>query len=308
LFWEDKRVLVTGADGFAGAHLCEELLKEGAEVRAFIRSGAIKNLESLEGIEIARGDVLDAQSLKNAMKQIDIVFHAAALTLIPETRAMMTNTFSINAGGTLNVLLAAKERAVKRVVYVSTCHVYGKQENFPITEESRPNPIDIYSSSKLAAEHLCTSFVKMFGLDVLISRAFNHFGPRQRQEFLIPEVITKLLREDELTLGNPKPTRDYSYVKDVVRGYLLLAQHGQPDEVYHFCTGVERSVKEILETIIRVGGFSSEPKWNPAHRKVDIPRSYGDFSKAKRELGWEPKVSFEEGIRKTIEWYKDKLA
>jgi len=308
LFWKGKKILVTGADGYTGYHLCETLLRRGAHVRALVRTGALKNLCQLKNhIEIITGDLLDYPSLLAATRDIDVIFHMAAITLIPETRAMVVGTFNVNAGGTLNVLMAALENRVKKIVYTSTCHVYGKQEKLPITEEHTPVPIDIYSASKLAGEHLCTSFVEMFGVDVSISRAFNHFGPCQRDEFLIPTVITKLLRNEKLELGNPKPTRDYSYVTDIVEGYLLVAQYGKCREVYNLCSGVERTVESVVENIIRIGGFKADLEWSPTARRVDIPRSYGDYSKAQKELGWTPKTTFEEGVLNTIAWYRTHL-
>lgn len=306
-FWKNKRVLVTGANGFAGFHLCEALLKRGAKIAAFVRPGRLENIAGLKGVKIVRGDVLDYQSLLNATKHVDVAFHLAALTLIPETRAVIANTFSVNSMGTLNFLMAIKENKVKKGVYVSTCHVYGKPEKLPITEENIPRPIDIYSASKLTGEHLCTSFIEMFGVDVSISRAFNHFGSRQRGEFLIPSVMTKLLRHEKLTLGNPNPTRDFSYVTDIVEGYLLLAEHGETGQIYQFCSGIERSVKSIVDDIIEIGGLNAEAKWNPTRRRVDIMRSFGSYSKAKKELGWQPKVPFEEGINKTIAWYASQI-
>lgn len=308
-FWRNKTVLVTGADGFAGSHLCERLIELKANVRALVKPGVIKNIGHLSNkVTIVRGDVLDYQSLLNALKHVDVVFHLAAITLIPETRAVVTKTFEVNTLGTLNVMLASKEMEVKKVVYVSTCHVYGPQENLPITEKHIPKPIDIYSASKLCAEYICTSFAEMYKMDISISRAFNHYGPRQREEFLIPTIIMSLLRERMLNLGNPQPTRDFSYVSDIVEGYILLAERGRAGEVYQFCSGIERSVREIVEKIIEVGRFEPiEIRWNPQARKVDIPRSYGTYEKAKRELGWKPKVSFEEGISKTINWYRSKI-
>lgn len=308
MFWKDKKVLVTGADGYTGYHLCKRLVEKGAKVRGLVKTGVLKNLGELTNVvEIVKGDVLDYPSLVRSTRDIEVVFHGAAITLIPETRAMVSGTFNVNAVGTLNVLLASKENCVGKVVYISTCHVYGKQNNFPITEENIPMPIDIYSASKLAGEHICTSFIEMYGLDVSISRAFNHFGPRQREEFLIPTVITKLLRKEKLNLGDPKPTRDFSYVDDIVNGYILLAEFGKPKEIYQFCSGVEKSVKEIVETIVELAGFRSEVEWNPTARRVDISRSYGSYSKANKELGWQPRVSFEEGIVKTIDWFRREL-
>lgn len=309
MFWKEKKVLVTGADGFAGYYLCEALANRQAKVRAFVKPGGMRNMDGSQdsSVEIVTGDVLDYQSLLNASKNVDVLYHLAAITLIPETRAVVANTFAVNSMGTLNALMAAKENNVSKMVYASTCHIYGKQSKLPISEQNIPKPIDIYSASKLAGEHLCTSFVEMFDLDVSVSRAFNHFGPRQRDEFLIPTIISKLLRGEHLVLGNPDPTRDYSYVTDIAEGYLLLAEYGKPGEMYQFCSGVERSVRSTVEDIIRIGKFKAEIKWNPDSRKVDIPRSVGSYDKAKRKLGWVPRESFEEGIRRTIEWYKRQI-
>jgi len=250
------------------------------------------------------GDVEDYQSLVEAVKDVDVVFHLAAITLIPETRAKTFNTFSTNALGTLNLLMAAKAQNVPKTVYVSTCHVYGKQEKLPIVEDSTPKPIDIYSASKLAGESLALSFAEMHGMDISISRAFNHYGPQQRPDFLIPSILNRLLKGEILTMGNPSPTRDFAYVDDIVKGYALLAEKGRPAEIYHFSSGVERTVKEIVETGIEVSGVKTEVHWNPDARRVDIPRSVGDYSKARKELGWKPTVDFEDGMKRTIAWYR----
>ena len=305
-FWKDKTVLVTGASGFAGSNLCNLLAHLGVRVRAFVRSRD-GFLVGDSGSTPIIGDAQDYQSLLDALEGVDVAFHLASITLIPETRAKVFNTFNTNALGTLNFLMASKAQTVPKMVYVSTCHVYGKQEKFPITEECAPKPIDIYSASKLAGESLALSFAEMYEMDISISRAFNHYGPYQRPEFLIPSIIAKLVNGDELTMGNPKPTRDFAYVDDIVRGYLLLAENGRSSEIYHFCSGVERSVQEIVETIMRVSGSRSEVRWNPGARRVDIPRSVGDYSKATTELGWKPHVNFEDGIKKTVDWYRSAL-
>jgi len=250
------------------------------------------------------GDVQDYHSLLEALKGVDIAFHLASITLIPETRAKIFNTFNTNALGTLNFLMAAKARDVSKIVYVSTCHVYGKQESLPITEACAPKPIDIYSASKLAGESLALSFAEMYGMNISISRAFNHYGPYQRPDFLVPSIILRLLRNEELQMGNPLPTRDFAFVDDIVRGYALLAEKGRSSEIYHFSNGIERSVREIVETVMRISGVATEVQWNPDARRVDIPRSVGDSSKARRELGWRPQVDFENGMEKTIAWYR----
>src|SRR6266571_2945461 len=305
-FWGDKTVLVTGSSGFAGRNLSTFLSRLGARVRCFVRSENDFSV-SEPRTSLVVGDVQDYQSLLDALKGVDIAFHLAAITLIPETRAKTFNTFTTNAIGTLNFLMAAKAQDVSKSVYVSTCHVYGKQEKLPITEDTAPKPIDIYSASKLAGESLALAFAEMHGMDISISRAFNHYGPYQRPDFLVPSIILRLLRGEKLAMGNPTPSRDFSYVEDIVRGYALLAEKGRSSEIYHFSSGEERSVKEIVETIMKISGVKSEIYWNPEARRVDIPRSVGDSSKARKELGWTPRVDFEDGMKKTVAWYRSQL-
>jgi len=305
-FWKDKTVLVTGSSGFAGRNLCNLLSSLGSRVRCFVRSK--NNFSANEpGTTLVVGDVQDYQSMLDALKGADIAFHLAAITLIPETRAKTFNTFTTNAIGTLNFLMAAKAQDVPKLVYVSTCHVYGKQEKLPITEETAAKPIDIYSASKLAGESLALSFAEMYGMNISISRAFNHYGPYQRPDFLVPSIILRLLRGEKLAMGNPSPTRDFSYVDDIVRGYVLLAQKGRSSEIYHFSSGIERTVEEIVETIMKISGVKSELHWNPDARRVDIPRSLGDHSKTTKELDWRPRVDFEDGIKKTVAWYRSQI-
>jgi CDP-glucose 4,6-dehydratase len=302
-FWRNKTVLVTGSTGFAGGHLSQYLHQLGAYVKCFARSDHNVPLKGSHS-KVVVGDVQDYQSLLEALREVDIAFHLAATTLIPETRAKIFGTFSTNSLGTLNFLMAARERKVKKLIYVSTCHVYGKQETVPITEEAPPHPIDIYSASKLAGESLALSFAEMEGMDISISRAFNHYGPGQRSEFLIPSIILRLLKGENLEMGNPNPTRDFTYVDDIVRGYVLLGERGKSSEIYHFSSGQERSVQQIVNTIVKMSSKNPVIRWNPDARRVDISRSLGDSSKARKAFGWDPKVSFEEGVKTTIDWYR----
>src|SRR6266702_2085181 len=256
-FWRDKTVLVTGSSGFAGRNLCTLLSQLGAKVRCFVRS---KNDFSANeaGTSLVLGDVQDYQRMLDSLKGVDVAFHLAAITLIPETSAKTFNTFATNALGTLNFLMAAKAQDVPKLVYVSTCHVYGKQERLPITEEAAPKPIDIYSASKLSGESLALSFAAMHGMDISISRAFNHYGPYQRPDFLVPSIILRLLRGERLAMGNPTPTRDFTYVEDIVRGYILLAEKGRSSEIYQFGSKIERTVQEIVETTMKISGVKTE--------------------------------------------------
>jgi nucleoside-diphosphate-sugar epimerase len=144
----------------------------------------------------------------------------------------------------------------------------------------------------------------MEDMDISISRAFNHYGPRQRPEFLIPSIMLRLLRSQTLEMGNPNPTRDFTYVTDIINGYVLLGERGKSSEIYHFSSGEERSVREIVETIVNISSTNPTIHWNPDARRVDIARSLGDSSKARKALGWNPTVSFEEGIKTTLDWYR----
>jgi nucleoside-diphosphate-sugar epimerase len=278
----------------------------GVQLRYFVRSKNDAPSDTPDD-KICLGDVQDYQSLLEALKEVDIAFHLAATTLIPETRAKTFNTFSTNALGTLNFLMAARAHDVSKIVYISTCHVYGKQDKLPITEEAVPKPIDIYSASKLSGESLSLSFAEMHGMNISISRAFNHYGPHQRPDFLIPSIILRILHAEKLAMGNPTPTRDFAYVEDIVRGYALLAEKGKSSEIYHFGSGIERSVQEIVNIIMKISGVRSEVYWNPDARRVDIPRSVCDYSKATKELGWKPRIDFEDGIKKTVAWYRSQL-
>ncbi len=302
-FWKDRTVLVTGSGGFAGGHLVESLDKLGARVSCFLRQGERAPIHGANVTSLI-GDVEDYGSLVRAFDNVDIGFHLAAITAIPEARANTFKTFATNALGTLNFLMAATERRARKLVYVSTCQVYGKPEHFPTREDELPHPIDIYSASKLAGENLAVSFAEASHLDTSISRAFNHYGPRQRSEFLIPQIMIRLLRRKPLELRNPRSTRDFSYVDDIVRGYILLAEKGRPSHIYHFCSGVERAVEEVVETIARLSEITPEIHQTQDASAVDVTRSVGDYSKARRELGWEPRVSFEEGLVRTLAWYK----
>ncbi len=299
-------MLVTGAGGFAGGHLCERLDRLGANVRCFIRPGEQSPIHGPRARAIV-GDVRDYSTLVEAMNGVDVAFHLAAVTALSEARSNVFDTFAINSLGTLNFLEAARTRKTSRLIYVSTCQVYGKQEKYPIAEDALPHPLGIYSASKLAGEDLAGSFAEMYGMNVIILRPFNHYGPGQRSDFLIPDVILRLLKRRELQLRNPNSTRDFTYVDDVVRGYLLLAEKGESTQTYQLASGVERSVRNIVDTIAKMSGQRSEVKFTPEPSRVDISRSVGDYSKASKLTGWRPEVSFEDGIKRTLAWYQHQL-
>jgi len=301
--------LVTGADGFAGSHLVEVLLENGYNVIGLVRSTPLNNLNDIHDkrFKIMQGDIMDAGSLSKAFWGCDAVYHLAAISGVEESREMVAQTWKTNTEGTLNVLQAAMENRVKRVMYCSTCHVFGRQEAMPIVETMTPAPIDIYSSSKLGAEILCRGLMNQYpDLDIVFSRAFNHFGERQRGAWLIPKVIRQALRSKVINLGAGTPTRDFTYVKDTMRGYVAIAEKGKRGEVYNLCSGVERSVKSIVDDIVEMTHFDGPVNWGTP-RPADMNRNVGTYEKAKRELGWTPQVSWEEGLEQTVRWYAETL-
>jgi dTDP-glucose 4,6-dehydratase len=311
-FWKGKNVLVTGAHGFTGTHLCEALLENEANVRAFVRRGGnFSNLFNIiDKLDLFKGDLTDITSVMNSMKGIDYVFHAGAIVNIPEARSLPGNTFQVNTMGTFNVAWAARRENIKRMLYISTCHVYGNvpEDKIPIKEDTVPNPPDIYSCAKYAGEIVCRSFLSE-GFDIVITRAFNKYGPYQKGDFFIPKVLSQVLKGQNPKLGNPTPTRDYSFVRDIIKGYLLAAEKGKTGEIYNFSSGKEISIGDLCDKIIQACEMRGKvkPIWSIGQRKIDIMRFCGDYSKAKKELGWEPKTSLEEGLRITVDWWKKNI-
>jgi nucleoside-diphosphate-sugar epimerase len=297
--------LVTGAAGFAGSHLVDALLSKGYNVVAITRSTPVKYLTKNPKLKIVSGDILDYGSLQKALWGVDYVFHLAAISGIEETRQMMDQAWEANTKGTLNVVRASIEANVKRVLYVSTCHVFGRQATYPITEDQLPIPVDIYSASKLGGEMICRALMNHYPeLDVVISRAFNHFGPRQRPEWLVPNIINQALTKDQITLmGSGDPTRDFSYVGDIVNGYITLAEKGQKGEIYNLCSGIERPVEGIVHNIADLMGFKGTIKFGEP-RKADMNRSFGSPLKASN-IGWHRNTTWEDGLKKTIDWYRE---
>jgi len=308
------KVLVTGADGFAGSFLVENLLANDYNVRALVRNTPILNIPSrrvrksmgkLKRLEIVKGDVMDYPSIQKALMHVDQVYHLASMSGIEETRRNPQGAWS-DTTGTFNVINACIENRIQRMMYCSTCHVYGPQSTFPITESNIPQPNDIYSASKYSCETLSRALMNMNpDLDIVFSRAFNHYGPRQRENWLVPKIIMQALRDGSVHLGG-NTSRDFSYVTDIVDGYRLIMEKGKRGEIYQLCSGIERTVEEIAEDVISVIGRRDIAVSFAVPRSADIPRSYGDAGKAIRELGWERRVPWTEGLRRTVKWYQER--
>ena len=313
-----KRVLITGANGFIGSHLAELCVAMNYEVRAFVHYNSLNSwgwLDSLDKnildfIEVYSGDVRDPHGVKQAMKDVDIVFHLAALIAIPYSYNSPASYVDTNISGTLNILQAARELGTERILITSTSEVYGTALYVPIDEKHPKQPQSPYSASKISADALAESFYRSFNLPVTIVRPFNTYGPRQSARAVIPTIITQLLSGFErIKLGDTSPTRDLLYVKDTVNGFLKIAETksliGQDCNI---ATQSEVSVKILAEKIISLINpsaevVSDEIRMRP--KKSEVFRLFGSNSKLKDSTDWELSYSLESGLEETIEWFSD---
>jgi NAD dependent epimerase/dehydratase len=313
--WRGRRVLVTGAGGFIGSHLTEELVRQGAQTRALVRYnsagawGWLDDSSSKGSIEVVAGDITDRDMVKAAIKDVEVVFHLAALIAIPYSYQAPESYVRTNVLGTLNVLQAAQECGVARVVHTSTSEVYGTAQRVPIGEDHPLQGQSPYSASKIGADKIAESFHLAFGAPVAILRPFNTFGPRQSARAVIPTIIGQCLSGDTVNLGALSPTRDFTYVGDTVAGFLAAAEAKSAiGETINLGVGAEISIGDLAQLIARLVGRQisvqcEDIRLRPAGSEVE--RLLSDNSKARRLLRWQPKVTLEEGLQQTIAWLKD---
>ncbi|MFX1484703.1 MAG: GDP-mannose 4,6-dehydratase [Promethearchaeota archaeon] len=313
---KNTSILVTGAAGFIGSHLTEHLLNLGANVRAFVRynsGGHLGNLEYVkplpDNLELFFGDLKNPDAARAAMKNVDIVFHLASIVSIPYSYVNPREYFENNVNFILNILEAAKSLDTKSVVHISTSEVYGTAEQVPIPESHPLKGQSPYSASKIAADMVAMSFYRSFDSPVTIIRPFNTYGPRQSERAVLPTIIAQALSRKTVLLGDVRPTRDFNYVEDVVRGIVAAANAGEKvfGEVINIGSGMEVSIKETADLIIELTGSEAGVVFDalrvrPANSEVR--RLCADASKAKKLLGWKSEISLKEGLIQTIEWYK----
>lgn len=319
-FWKNKRVLVTGAGGFIGSHLVEHLVNQAAKVRAFVRYNSKGDLghlslataETFSKLEIVAGDLRDLTAVTSAMNDIDIVFHLGALIAIPYSYKHPANVVDSNIIGTMNILLAARETKVKRIVHTSTSEVYGTAMRVPIDESHPLQGQSPYSASKIAADKLAESFYRSYDLPVVTLRPFNTYGPRQSTRAVIPSIITQALTQDEIYLGNLDATRDLTYVSDTVEGFLRAGEvHGIEGGTFNLGVGREVKIGELAQEIIALINRQvyiriDSTRLRPA--KSEVERLLSDNRLAKEKLAWSPSVGLREGLLKTIEWISANLS
>ena len=316
---KNKKVLVTGAGGFIGSHLVERLLEEGCQVRAFVHYNSFNRWgwidlfpkEIQKEIEIFTGDIRDTNGVRTAVKGIDVVFHLAALIGIPFSYHSPDSYVDTNVKGTLNVLQACRDYEVEKVLITSTSEVYGTAKYVPIDENHPRQPQSPYSATKIAADCLAESFYRSFDLPVVIVRPFNTYGPRQSARAVIPTIITQLLAgKKEVKLGALHPTRDLVFVKDTAEGFIRIAKSDNTvGEEINIATGKEISIGDLAQKLINLINPDAKivtEKIRLRPEKSEVERLCGSNEKLKRLTGWEPQYSLEEGLRKTIEWFKNK--
>jgi dTDP-glucose 4,6-dehydratase len=312
LDWTAKRVLVTGAGGFIGSHLAERLVELGARVRALVHYNALGTWGWLDQspmkgeMEVVAGDIRDRDSVREAMQNVDIVFHLAALIAIPYSYHAPLSYVQTNVEGTLNVLQMARELSVERIVHTSTSEVYGTARYAPIDEQHPLQGQSPYSASKIGADKMAEAFHLSFGVPVVTVRPFNTFGPRQSARAVIPTIITQVLAGDTVRLGNLHPTRDLSYVANTVDGFVSAASAPEViGQTINLGSGQEISIGDLAQVIASLMGKAITVKSEAQRVRPDgseVDRLLADTTAAQRLLGWQPKVSLEEGLRRTIGW------
>lgn len=315
-----NKVLVTGADGFIGSHLAEELVRKGEKVKAFVLYNSFNSwgwIDSLPNdikneIEIFSGDVRDPNGVRVAMENVDVVYHLAALIAIPFSYYSPDSYVDTNIKGTLNILQAARQCEVGRVLVTSTSEVYGTAQYVPIDEKHPFQGQSPYSATKIGADRLAESFYRSFQLPVTIVRPFNTYGPRQSARAVIPTIISQLLSgKEEIKLGALAPTRDFNFVKDTVKGFMTIAEHENTiGQEINIATQQEISIGEMANKVIELINPNArvvcdQERLRP--EKSEVNRLLGANAKIRQLTGWQPQVTFEEGLRITIDWIKENL-
>lgn len=317
--WNGKPVLVTGSGGFIGSHLTEHLVDLGAEVKAFVRYnsrndwGMLDRIqpEKLKDIQVLSGSLNDKDAINDAARDIDVIFHLGSLIAIPYSYIHPRETIETNIIGTLNVLTAAMNNRVEKIIHTSTSEVYGTARYVPIDEDHPLQGQSPYSASKIGADKIAESFYKSFSLPVSIVRPFNTYGPRQSARAVIPTIISQMLTMKRISLGSLHPTRDYTYVQDTVEGFIKAAESSRSvGEVINLGSNFEISIGDLARKIMTLSGKDSgiltdSNRIRP--EKSEVERLWCNNAKAKALLRWEPKISLDEGLSRTILWISENI-
>jgi len=306
--------LITGVAGFIGSALARAVLARGDLVRGLdnFSTGKRQNLAEIrDGIDLREADLLDLNAVQNACSGVDYVLHEAAIPSVPRSVLDPLESNRANVDGTVNLLVAARDAKVKRVVYAASSSAYGDTPTLPKREDMIPNPISPYAVAKLAGEHYMASFWRCYGLETVALRYFNIFGPRQDPSSpysgVLAKFITLMLRGEQPTIfGDGQQSRDFTYVENVVNANLLACQAPAGEvagRVFNIATGHRIDLDETFRVLKKLTGYPGEVKYGP-ERAGDVKHSLADLSRAEKHLGYKPTVDFEEGLRRTVEWYR----
>jgi len=302
-----KRVLVTGGAGFIGSHLVDRLANEGCRVVVLddLSSGSLENIRgNLDSgrVRFIEGDVRDSKVVEDAVKDVDLVCHLAAVVSVPYSMREPLLTHEVNVTGTLNLLIASLKHEVERFVYLSTCAVYGEPNYLPIDEAHPTSPVSPYAASKLAAEHYCMAFQQAYGLKTVILRPFNVYGSRQN-DGVVARFIQRVKKGDlPIIYGNGGQTRDFVYVWDALDAIVLALKHdGAGGKVFNLGTGKATTVNELAGLLLRIFGKELKPM-REEPRIGDVRQSCADISKAEKELGYKPRFSLEKALRDLVDY------
>ncbi|TMQ50369.1 MAG: SDR family NAD(P)-dependent oxidoreductase [Candidatus Eisenbacteria bacterium] len=314
--WAGRPVLVTGAGGFIGSHLVEQLVNAGARVRALVHYNALgmrgwlEEVATGDAVEVVLGDVADSDSLDSAMRDCDVVFHLAALIGIPYSYVAPAQYVRSNVIGTLNVLQAARRSPVARVVHTSTSEVYGTAQYTPMDERHPLAAQSPYAATKTGADQLATAFFRTYGTPVTIVRPFNTYGPRQSTRAIVPTIITQALAGASIGLGNLDTARDLTFVLDTVKGFILAAEADDAvGKTINIGSGREVTIRELAELICSIVGRPCEIEVMAERIRPtgsEVRRLVADSTLARTSLGWRPERTLEEGLKGTIEWFQSR--
>lgn len=307
----DRISLVTGGAGFIGSHIAAAISARDGRVRVAdnLSTGYRHNLEAIPNVEFLEGDLADASFAARAVEGVGVVYHQAAIPSVPRSVKDPATSHRANVDASLNVLLAAREAGVRRVVYAASSSAYGDTPVLPKREDMPPNPRSPYALQKLVAEQYCTLFTRLYGLETVSIRYFNVFGPRQDPTSAYSGVISQFAQaltegRSPTIYGDGRQTRDFTYIDNVVDGVLRAAEAPEASgEVINVATGGRVSLLDLFDAMKRLTGAGVEPVF-AAPRAGDVRDSQADISKARRLLGYEPRVSFEEGLARTVAWYR----
>jgi nucleoside-diphosphate-sugar epimerase len=306
--------LITGVAGFIGSSIARALLKGGEQVRGVdnFSTGKRENVaEILTRIDFREADLLDAAAMRDACRGVECAFHQAAIPSVPKSVLDPLGSNQANVDGTVNILIAARDAKVRRVVYAASSSAYGDTPSLPKREEMAPNPISPYAVAKLASEYYMTSFYRCYGLETVSLRYFNIFGPRQDPTSpysgVLAKFITQMLRGEQPTIfGDGSQSRDFTYIDNAVDANLLASKapaDKAAGRVFNVATGTRADLNETFALLKKLTGYAGGVRYAPA-REGDIQHSLADIAKAEAQLGYAPKVKFEEGLRRTVEWYR----